>query len=291
MSKDLDTILAVGEKIQQNWELRRKFEELSRTAPIALDGTMSGTFKALNQEIEEETKKLDTCPLWKTHLWPTLALELNLTTLSHQANVARTLYFVFKALNYTGTAPIVRSPEPLKLMNTTTAAYKEQVLFVLRANTYDSLDTIMERFARKFPKENIPLRDEVFHTLEGLVRGGKALRKMNPSGNVSFWKRPTKKYTKMKKFEWKRMIVEVLDMHSGKQLTHQEIVGAIKHQYGLNSPPESLHGSIGSALDRLSKDGKLKRFHRKKIKGGYVYWTTPIPRPLPLPLSSTERKR
>jgi hypothetical protein len=126
-----------------------------------------------------------------------------------------------------------------------------------------------------------------FALIELQKQGRVVLKYMYGSGNglpgPATWKKPIKKYTKMKKFEWKKMIVEVLDMHKGAQLTHREIVGALKHQYTLGSPPEELHGSIGSALDRLSKDGKLKRFHRKKVKKGYVYWTTPVAKPLPLP--------
>jgi len=290
MSKDLDTILAIGEKIQQNWELRRKMETF-----VEADAHLSKNIAhdiydvrdSITREIEEETKKLDTCPLWKEHVWPTLALELNLTSLNQQANIARTLHFVFKALRYTGVIPIVRAPENLKLTNTTSSRLKEQVYGALKANKYLTTNQIVGQVLTKRSSVSF---DAVRDTLSNLREEGRIIYTSKADGKDT-WKKPIKKYTKMKKFEWKKMIVEVLDMHSGKQLTHQEIVGAIKHQYGLGSPPEALHGSIGSALDRLSKDGKLKRFHRKKVKSGYVYWTTPVPKLLPLPLPPTEKKR
>jgi hypothetical protein len=156
-----------------------------------------------------------------------------------------------------------------------------------KKSDYDHIDIISKRLSQSVVPRIARIAatpDYLQKVLEGLVADGRAVTKFSHSGQVQFWKKPTKKFTKMKKFEWKKMIVEVLDMHKGLQLTHKEIVGALKHQYTLGSPPEELHGSIGSALDRLSKDGKLKRFHRKKVKKGYVYWTTPVsPGPLPLP--------
>lgn len=286
MKEGLEEVLQVTERIQKNFSLRREIDGTLDNTLAYVHGNVRATLKAardeLSKDIDRDIEVLEKLKLWSDKLWPSIRDELGLSSPSHKINVARTFFLIHEALK-----EVFSAPQRGDLILTPPVSGKDEtiIMTVLKGNRYMSLDSIYKD-AREC--DQTLQRAYVLEALDKLTRQGKILQKamFGSGGGHPTWKKPTKKYTKMKKFEWKKMIVDVLDKCNGGQLTHQEITGALKHQYNLGSPPESLHGSVGSALDRLSKDGKLKRFHRRKVKKGYVYWTTPISRPLPLPLPS-----
>ena len=97
-------------------------------------------------------------------------------------------------------------------------------------------------------------------------------------------KKPTRTFRKMREGDWKKRIVEYLDSCTGSKIGHNTICAILAQRYvdvtpeGAGIDPRTLYGSIGSALDRLAKDGKLRRFHREKKQGdvSYRYWTAPV---------------
>jgi hypothetical protein len=116
--------------------------------------------------------------------------------------------------------------------------------------------------------------EEVVQALAQLQKRGRAISKDANNGyhnGFVMWKKPIKKFKKMRTGEWKKRIVEVLDALNGASVGHATILNMLKVNY-----PDAEHGRVGSALDALLKDGKFKRIHRREDGGKYVYWTTPI---------------
>lgn len=91
-------------------------------------------------------------------------------------------------------------------------------------------------------------------------------------------------FRKMREGDWKKRIVEYLDSCTGSKIGHDTICAILAQRYvdvtpeGAGIDPRTLHGSVGSALYRLAKDGKLRRFHWEKKQGdvSYRYWTDPV---------------
>jgi len=119
--------------------------------------------------------------------------------------------------------------------------------------------------------------EDVVAALESLVKDGAAKKAKSATGVWMYKKAYTRTRRAMRKGEWKTLIVEVLDSRPGIWFSHSGILAAIKVWYPEKCANVDVHGCVGSALDRLVKDGKFKRIRTRTVyDGSKLYSTAPI---------------
>jgi len=194
----------------------------------------------------------------------------------------------------------VKDDNVYELTSTVSNRYLDLVESILVGNRYQTEYEIYEKARDIIASAPADPRFKYTHlntstlslALMELSKKGRAVRKrMHTSGSgvgQATWKTPTRHYKKMRSGEWKKRIVDFLDSSGGMRFSNSALIMQLQEKY-----PEADHGRISSALDRLAKDGKLRRFHRRKIgEKRYEYWTTPpSPGPLPMPPSSSKKKK